>query len=248
LRATIADEIGHSDSTLRQETPLPGLLLPGQEISAAMRVPVPVEPGSYQVILDARRANRLTPGIEKNPESSFVLVVGSNGDWAAEGCCDASLQTVRSALVQAEKKGCLPNDYTDVTEGFAASWKRRLKRKLLGNFKHAYVDVLSRQQTAFNGHVLAALQELTECCAVLDHARRTGEGSTENREILARVLEKPGAAGNADHLLEMLEWLLDELTENRERANRCEQRLAELERLVAERGRKQDVLPAARTD
>src|SRR5207244_2785670 len=47
-----------------------------------------------------------------------------------------------------------------------------IKRKLLGNFKHAYVDVLSRQQSAFNTQLLSAVRELAECCATLDHAVR----------------------------------------------------------------------------
>ena len=52
---------------------------------------------------------------------------------------------MHASLAEAAGRQELPDDYTDVTEGFLSSLKRRLKRKLLGNFKHAYVDVLSRQ-------------------------------------------------------------------------------------------------------
>jgi hypothetical protein len=62
----------------------------------------------------------------------------------------------------------LPADYVDVTEGAFASVKRLIKRKALQNFKHAYVDVLSRQQSQVNGHLVLMVQQLAECCAMLD--------------------------------------------------------------------------------
>jgi hypothetical protein len=64
----------------------------------------------------------------------------------------------------------LPADYVDVTEGRLAPVKRLIKKKLLNNFKHAYVDVLSRQQSQVNGQVVLMIQQLAECCALLDHA------------------------------------------------------------------------------
>ena len=48
--------------------------------------------------------------------------------------------------------------------------KRWVKQKLLHNFKTAYVDVLSRQQSAFNRQVLAALAELGDGQSTLAHA------------------------------------------------------------------------------
>src|SRR5262249_58213375 len=98
------------------------------------------------------------------------LVVEDAGGGTPAGCSAPFLEAAHTALVEADRLQQLPADYTDITEGLFAAWKRRVKRKLLGNFKHAYVDVLSRQQSAFNRHVLAALQELAECCATLDHA------------------------------------------------------------------------------
>jgi hypothetical protein len=48
--------------------------------------------------------------------------------------------------------------------------KRLIKRKLLNNFKRAYVDVLSRQQSQVNGQVVLMIQQLAECCSMLDNA------------------------------------------------------------------------------
>ena len=79
---------------------------------------------------------------------------------------------MHQALVEAEGKQRLPVEYLDVTQGFLARWKHWLKRKLLGNFKHAYVDVLSRQQSAFNRQVLNAFAELADAQAALAHALR----------------------------------------------------------------------------
>jgi hypothetical protein len=136
-------------------------------------------------------------------------------------------------LVKAAAKQSLPDDYTDVTEGFLASWKRRLKRKLLGNFKHAYVDVLARQQSAFNRYLLTALQEVAECCALLDHARRTGEGGkiavTDGPVFLASAIENAVTAGGADDLAVLLHKLLEELADSRTRSAGLEERLRRLE-------------------
>jgi len=89
------------------------------------------------------------------------------------------LDEIRAALVGASRLQQLPDDYIDVTEGRLARWKRWIKRKLLGNFKHAYVDVLSRQQSRFNQQVLTALTELADYCATLEHAAKTREQRSE---------------------------------------------------------------------
>jgi hypothetical protein len=113
---------------------------------------------------------------------------------AAAGCCGPALETAQAALVEADRLQRLPDDYTDVTEGAFAALKRRIKRKLLGNFKHAYVDVLSRQQSAFNRQLLDAVRELAECCATLDHAvhvllERVAELEGERRQGAGRRAE-----------------------------------------------------------
>jgi hypothetical protein len=79
-------------------------------------------------------------------------------------------EAVQAPLAAAHALQRLPDDYLDVTEGRCARLKRWLKRKLLGNFKKGYVDVLSRQQTQVNQHLLLAVQHLAEHCAALEHA------------------------------------------------------------------------------
>jgi hypothetical protein len=128
---------------------------------------------------------------------------------------------VQKALAMAQRCRQLPADYTDVTEGWLANWKRRIKRKLLNNFKLAYVDVLSRQQSAFNQFVLTALEELAECCATLDHKGRTrsfAHGETHG--------------GDSETSLEELRR---ELAENRQQCTALEERLARLEAVLKER-------------
>ena len=48
------------------------------------------------------------------------------------------------------------------------------------------MDVLSRQQSACNEQLLAAVQALTECCATLDHAVRTLQERVAQLEKPAR--------------------------------------------------------------
>jgi glycosyltransferase involved in cell wall biosynthesis len=216
LRCRVLNEQGRLVADGTDATPLPGLLQPGRALTAAVPVPVPSQPGTYEVIFWAERVeiSPLAPGRrgegQKVPSTEYGvpspeedsdspqsglgtpysvlgtlshsctrpgvrerrlrLVVVGQGEQADGGCCAAALEAARAALVEANGLQRLPDDYTDVTEGLFASWKRRLKRKLLGNFKHAYVDVLSRQQSAFNRQVLGVVRELAECCATLDHA------------------------------------------------------------------------------
>ena len=111
------------------------------------------------------------------------MIVETETDAGAEPLA-SFLQTVQAALIQADGLGQLPDGYEDVTQGFFAAWKRRIKGKLLNNFKRAYVDVLSRQQSSFNQSVLRTLHELAECCGTLAHVQQSGNGPL-GRGILA---------------------------------------------------------------
>jgi hypothetical protein len=82
----------------------------------------------------------------------------------------AFLESIQATLAEAHRLQRLPDDYLDVCEGRFARWKRWLKQKLLGNFKKAYVDVLSRQQTEVNRNLVLSVQQLAEYCATLEHA------------------------------------------------------------------------------
>src|SRR5262249_4462147 len=70
--------------------------------------------------------------------------------------------TASTLLSKARTLEKLPDSYVDVTEGRFARLKRWLKAKLLRNFQHSYVNVLSRQQTAFNKRLADAVAALAE--------------------------------------------------------------------------------------
>ena len=149
-----------------RKTHLSGLLAPGKTQTVAAMVSVPPQSGEYPMQLWVESDLVSRPAAAT---ATATLTVGSTG---AGGCTAPFLETAREALVEAEGRQCLPDDYLDVTQGRFARWKLWVKNKLLGNFKRGYVDVLSRQQSQVNRQVLVTLQQLTECCATLDHALR----------------------------------------------------------------------------
>jgi hypothetical protein len=185
--------------------------VPGRALAAAVPVPVPARPGSYRV---GFRADWAANAGGNHVESWLTLTVEENGSPSDQRCCAPLLDAVQGALVEAGRVQQLPEDYIDVTEGFLAGWKRRIKRKLLNNFKRAYVDVLSRQQSAFNRQVLTALQELAECCATLDYA---GQGSGVR-----------GEKGLEDWT-DLVQELVSQLAVSQQRCADLEERLARLE-------------------
>jgi glycosyltransferase involved in cell wall biosynthesis len=194
LRCRVQREDGRTVGPLAEETSLPGLLAPGRSLPAALAVPVPSAPGSYDVSFWAQRAAAPPPA--EMPSPTFRLVVERTAVRVPAPCCTPHLDAAEAALVEAHRLQRLPDTYLDVTEGRFARVKRWLKRKLLGNFKHAYVDVLSRQQSAVNAKLLAALHEVTECCATLDHAVRVLKERLEDTGKTAA----PRAAGVKDEV------------------------------------------------
>jgi glycosyltransferase involved in cell wall biosynthesis len=163
-------------------TPLPGLLMPGETLPAVVTVPVCRELGTYEVTFHMIQeqdgwggALSSEPGC---PPISGRLRLNVNDGPAESGSSWSAplIDHIRAALLEAMACQCLPDDYLDVTEGRFAKWKRWIKRKLLGNFKHAYIDVLSRQQSRFNQQILTVLTELADYCATLEHARNLGSG------------------------------------------------------------------------
>jgi len=172
IRSQVSDE---TSST----TPLPDFLLPGQTVPAAVTILVPRQIGDYQITFQVVRDPEGIPAYQSFEPSENPLVSGTmeliveNRPVSSGGLWSGSLQEmVRSALAEASRCQRLPDDYTDVTLGRFAKWKRWIKRKLLGNFKHAYVDVLSRQQSRFNQQILTAVTELADYCATLEHATK----------------------------------------------------------------------------
>jgi glycosyltransferase involved in cell wall biosynthesis len=225
LRCALQDDAGRIASHSTTDTALPALLLPGRALAAAVPVPVPAAPGTYSVTFHAASlirgplAGTETKGSEAK-EHGLKLIVEGEGQRGTRGCCAPMLEAVQAGLVEARRQQRLPDGYTDVTAGLFATAKRWIKRKLLGNFQRAYVDVLSRQQSAFNQQLLAALTELAECCATLDHMGQSAGG----HDLAHRVKE-----------------LAERLAETQQRCAILEERLAQLEARLAQGVPYQDI-------
>lgn len=145
---------------------LPALLAPGQSLPAALAVALPANPGQCHLVL---RAEYLF-GAELPPRQHLMPLVATCSPDVRSAGANAFVETIQVALIEAYRLQRLPDDYLDVTEGRFARWKRWLKQKLLGNFKKAYVDVLSRQQSQVNQQLVTAVQQMAEYCAALEHA------------------------------------------------------------------------------
>ena len=214
LRWEVLDEGGAPVGPKANDTPLPGLVMPYQAVPAAVTVTVPERPGTYHVVVRAERAlGPTTADPDAAPPPALRLVVEAGA--AAPQWASALAASVQQALAQAGELQLLPDDYNDVTEGWLAEWKQRIKGKLLHNFKKAYVDVLARQQSAFNRQALTVLQELVECCATLEHAQQQ-QSAPPAPDTLAAVTR--------------------ELEQSRQRCGELERRLARLEALLLGRG------------
>ncbi len=182
LRGRVIDPADGATFT-ESETPLPGLLMPGQTLAVAVPVKVPPRPGTYDVLFEAGFHDR------SQVAGRMRLMVG-----LTDGPQPVSLEGVGDALAEAQRLHQLPDTYLDVTQGWFASWKAWIKRKLLGNFKHAYVDVLSRQQSAVNRQLLAVIQELVEYCTTLESMHRHERDRIQAlEERLAQRGSKPAA-------------------------------------------------------
>ena len=177
------------------ETPLPAVLAPGQSSPAAVALRAPENPGEYRIVLWLNHPNSVCQSAICNLQSAISLVVDDSPADRSNSFCAPLLESVQSLLAEAHRRQRLPDDYVDVTEGFLSRCKRWLKQKLLNNFKRAYVDVLSRQQSQVNQQLISAVQELAECCSTLDHAVRVlqerlagqsaAAGSTQQRSSTA---------------------------------------------------------------
>jgi hypothetical protein len=171
-------------------TPLPAVLAPGQAALALVTVAVPPDPGTYRVVFDARA---LGDSLDQEAPATLQLVVDPGAQPEGAALDLPFLHELHRILAEADALKTLPDDYHDVTEGFLAGLKRRLKRKLLNNFRRGYVDVLSRQQSAFNDKALLALAQLSDCCVALGQARAGAESEakmTELTRLLRRLLRR----------------------------------------------------------
>lgn len=216
LRAIVGQGCG---AAMSADASLPALVMPGQMLAAAAAVPVPNVPGVYAVSLSARRADACDERLDISDATCLTLVVQEAGAFAGDNCCTPMLDLIRAALAEAAALARLPVDYTDVCVGWLAALKRWIKRKLLGNFKRAYVDVLSRQQSACNEHMVAAVRELAECVTTLEHARRI-----EPHSLAASPLGRPEQGVTAD--------VAQALAASVQRCSELEERVRRLEALM----------------
>lgn len=204
LVATLTSGNAASEST-ENVTPIPRMLAPHQSVAAMMRVSVPLTDGEYQVSITCRRWQADGSTCASRAATSVRLVIDSAVGWVRRPAISAALDPV---LRSAQAAGELPTGYVDVSEGRLAALKRWVKRKLLHNFQAAYVDVLARQQTAFNGQVISALAEL-------------GDGQA----AIASSMETPKLGGASIDVQ-------TELRRLRKNNRRLRRRLARLETLV----------------
>jgi hypothetical protein len=174
---------------------LPALLPPRRSLIAAVPVTVPATPGLYQVVFMGRSpvqqgAPQPCPnsaGGESPPPNVLELVVAVDAPAREPSIGEPFVTDAQRILAEAHAMKALPLDYADVTQGFMARWKRLLKQKLLNNFRRAYVDVLSRQQSAFNERILTAVAQVTDCCAALDHGLVQTRAPREAAQLTARL-------------------------------------------------------------
>jgi glycosyltransferase involved in cell wall biosynthesis len=160
--------------------PLPALLVPEATAALTLHIPVPAETGVYSIVLWAECADDLTT--LPLQEVRVPLIVGATASKDTRRPSAAAPEALQESLAVAERLQRLPDDYLDVTQGWFATWKRAIKRKLLNNFKRAYVDVAMRQQSAFNQHVVTALNELAES---VSSSGRMEDDPSRLRELLA---------------------------------------------------------------
>jgi len=169
-RTMIACEIVDADTKHAvaecQWTNIGSLLAPGQTHTVALPITLPDSSGTFVLRLGCVRPNSC--GASAHVE--VPLVIAERSDTRETGCASSFLDCVQETLPITQQLQQLPSDYVDVTEGRFAPVKRWIKRKLLNNFKQAYVDGLSRQQSQVNGQMVVMIQQLAECCSLLDHA------------------------------------------------------------------------------
>lgn len=145
----------------RSKMILPTPLIPGLEQLMVASIELPQVVGRYRVQVRLKQGKRLIANKKLKMMIGRMDIPHQPGH-AAPHALGPMLQTARNALSQAKRMEKLPEDYVDVTEGKLANLKRSLKRKLLNNFRKAYVDVAFHQQSALNEKLIAVMSLLLE--------------------------------------------------------------------------------------
>ena len=223
LIAITRDRMQGDSEVLRLERPCRAPSFPGRDISV-VRAAVPNRPGQFQVEIHCVKTVDAPTDI---PPDAVVELVVTDAEAPVGGSCGPLLQAAGQAVAAADRRQALPDEYTDVTEGRLAGVKRLIKQKLLGNFKHAYVDVLSRQQTAFNRAILEAVQEALECCTLLDHAVSVSasRGLQKLTDEWTRTIERAVSSGRTHEISDIIKELVQELARSQTRQSKLEKRI-----------------------
>src|SRR5262249_25900474 len=117
-----------ADAPGSPETALPDLLLPGRSLAAALPIPVPRSARVFALRIWAQQGHEPRADL---PAAALQLIVEPTAARSSGGCCAPLLEQAEAALVEAQRLQRLPDNYTDVTLGWMARWKRWFKRKLL---------------------------------------------------------------------------------------------------------------------
>jgi len=210
---TVLSTLGGEAATPPSATRLPGWLLPGQVTSVFLRVKLSAVPGEYRLGLALRREDAPAPELHEC-DVEYLLLLEAKTPATADS---AVLDRLRSALAEVEKLQDLPDGYSDVSTGPFAKFKQQIKERLLHQFKTAYVDVLSRQQSEWNRQVGLVLHELAESVALLERsavAEQSSEKSSELSSLVARLRRGVRSAvtkiESLEERIERLEALVDQ--------------------------------------
>jgi glycosyltransferase involved in cell wall biosynthesis len=144
--------------------PLADLILPGRSGTILLPIDLPGRIGRWTLTLQIAD--------QSNIAEAPLEIADGPGDSVHAGGIAPLLEAAHLALAEAHARQTLPRDYFDVCEGRFARVKRWIKHKVLNNFKRAYVDVLSSQQSDVNRRLVESVQQLTECCQALDQTVR----------------------------------------------------------------------------
>jgi glycosyltransferase involved in cell wall biosynthesis len=182
------DRTGKHQRIAPLQAPLPCLLTPGQSQVAVIPVAVPDEPGDYRVTFFARVPRQRDHDHGLQETIALELVVSADvASPEIPSVAGPSMLGSQNKLAEANELKTLPNDYADVTQGLFAAWKRLIKRKLLHNFRREYVDVLARQQSAFNDRIVTAICQLAEGLAAVEQSRAACEPPSQLARLQSRL-------------------------------------------------------------
>jgi hypothetical protein len=143
-----------SGPSIKERIKLAQPLVPEQETWQTLALDMPTKTGRYKYRLRLISKRRVLASCK------FTITIGTASNTTAP--IHPLSQTLRQSLAAAKKLEKLPDDYHDVTDGLLASVKRSLKRKLLNNFRKAYVDIAFRQQSTLNEKLILAMSLLAE--------------------------------------------------------------------------------------